>query len=45
MTQSLREYCYSSIFIIIISGLLVWLFGRTLFMSVQVGGSLDYGHC
>ncbi len=26
MTQSLREYCYSSIFIIIISGLLVWLF-------------------
>ena len=36
MTQSLREYCYSSIFIIIISGLLVWLFGRN---AIHVGAS------
>ncbi|MEY0452487.1 rhomboid family intramembrane serine protease [Proteus terrae] len=36
MTQSLREYVLSSIFIIIVSGLLVWIFGRS---AVHVGAS------
>ncbi|WP_109398993.1 rhomboid family intramembrane serine protease [Proteus sp. TJ1640] len=36
MTQSLREYVLSSIFIIIVSGLLVWIFGRS---AIHVGAS------
>ncbi|MEQ4924696.1 rhomboid family intramembrane serine protease [Proteus hauseri] len=36
MTQSLREYITASIFIIIVSGLLVWIFGRN---AIHVGAS------
>lgn len=36
MTQSLREYIQASFFIIIVSGLLVWVFGR---QAIHVGAS------
>lgn len=36
MTQSLREYVFASLFIIFVSGLLVWIFGR---QAIHVGAS------
>lgn len=36
MTQSLRQYIQASLFIIIISGLLVWIFGRA---AIHIGAS------